>query len=35
MYPDLNRGLGLTQKDLSKYDTPKVAFNGIVVTLAG
>ena len=35
MYPDLYRGLGLTQKNLSKYDTPIVAFDGIVVTLVG
>ena len=35
MYPDLYWGLGLTQKDLSKYDTSIVTFDGIVVTLAG
>lgn len=35
MYPDLYWGLGLTQKDLSKYDTFIVTFDGIVVTLAG
>ena len=34
MYPDLYWGLGLTQKDLSKYDTFIVTFDGIVVTLA-
>lgn len=28
MYPDLYRGLGLTQPDLAKYDTPLVAFDG-------
>ena len=34
MYLDLYRGLEQTQKDLSKYDTPLITFNGIVVTLA-
>ena len=32
MYPDLYEGLGLTPKDLTRYDTPLVAFNGTMVT---
>ena len=35
MYPDLYSGLRLTQKDLSKYDTPLFAFDGTVVTPVG
>ena len=31
MYPDLFKGLGLEKKDLSKYDTPLVKFDGRVV----
>ena len=31
MYPDLFRGLGLKNEDLSKYDTPLVGFNGQMV----
>jgi len=32
MYPDLYKGLGLKSKDLSKYDTPLLGFDGKVVT---
>ena len=35
IYPNLYQGLGLTQKDLSKYDTSLVAFDGTVVTSLG
>ena len=35
MYPNLYRGLGLTQKDLSRYDTPLIFFDGTVVTSIG
>ena len=35
MYPDLFRGLGLKNEDLSKYDTPLVGFNGQMVILEG
>lgn len=35
MYPNLYEGLDLTPKDLTRYDTPLVAFNGTMVTLAG
>ena len=35
MYPNLYEGLGLTPKDLTRYDTPLVAFDGTMVTLAG
>ena len=31
MYPDLFRGFGLKNEDLSKYDTPIVGFNGQMV----
>ena len=34
MYPDLYRGLGLKDEDLSKYDTLLVGFYEKVVTLA-
>lgn len=34
MYPYLYEGLGLTPKDLTWYDTPLVAFDGTMVTLA-
>ena len=34
IYPNLYKGLGLTPKDLTRYDTPLVAFDGTVVTLA-
>ncbi|XP_075663037.1 uncharacterized protein LOC142632540 [Castanea sativa] len=33
MYPDLYRGLGLKEEDLSKYDTPLMGFDGHIVTL--
>ncbi|XP_075665838.1 uncharacterized protein LOC142635582 [Castanea sativa] len=32
MYPDLYRGLGLKNGDLSKYDTPLMGFDGHMVT---
>jgi len=35
MYPDLFRGLGLKNEDLSKYDTPLVGFDGQMVVLEG
>ncbi|XP_075659163.1 uncharacterized protein LOC142629054 [Castanea sativa] len=35
MYPDLFRGLGLKNEDLSKYDTPLVGFDGRMVVLKG
>ena len=35
MYPDLFRGLGLKNEDLSKYDTPLVGFDGRMVILEG
>ena len=35
MYPDLFKGLGLTSKDLTKYDTPLIGFNGKMVILKG
>ncbi|XP_075639106.1 uncharacterized protein LOC142610972 [Castanea sativa] len=35
MYPDLYDGLGLTPKDLMKYDSPLVAFDGSIVVPAG
>ena len=31
IYPDLYKGLGLKPKDLTKYDTPLVGFDGKVV----
>lgn len=31
MYPDLYEGLGLTLEDLTKYDSPLVAFNGTII----
>ena len=31
MYPDLFRGLGLKNEDLSKYDLPLVGFDGRMV----
>lgn len=31
MYPNLYRGLRLIPKDLIRYDTPIVAFNGTIV----
>ena len=35
MYPDLLRGLGLKNEDLSKYDTPLVGFDGWMVIPEG
>ena len=35
MYLDLFRGLGLKNEDLSKYDTPLVGFDGLMVVLEG
>ena len=35
MYPDLYEGLGLTPEDLTKYDSPLVAFDGSIFMLAG
>lgn len=35
MYPDLCKGLTLKLKDLSRYDTPLVRFNGKTITLRG
>ena len=35
LYPDLYRGLGLTQANLSKYDTPFMAFDGSMVIPMG
>ncbi|XP_075640503.1 uncharacterized protein LOC142612274 [Castanea sativa] len=35
IYLDLFRGLGLKKKDLSKYDTPLVGFDGWMVILEG
>ena len=35
MYPDLFKGLGLTSKDLTKYDTPLIGFNRKMVILKG
>ncbi|XP_075655076.1 uncharacterized protein LOC142625277 [Castanea sativa] len=35
MYPDLFKGLGLKAKDLSKYDTSLVGFDGRIVILEG
>ena len=35
MYPDLFKGIGLKNEDLSKYDTPLVGFDGRMVILEG
>ena len=35
MYLDLYRGLGLTPKDLTRYNTPFVTFDGTIVTPTG
>ena len=35
MYPDLFKGLGLKNEDLSKYDTPLVGFYGRMVVSEG
>ena len=31
MYPDLFKGLGLKNQDLTKYDSPLVSFDGRIV----
>ena len=35
MYPNLYKGLRLKPKDLSKYDTPLVRFDGKIVVPEG
>ena len=35
MYPDLVKRLGLKNKDLSRYDTPLMGFDGCMVILVG
>ncbi|XP_030941683.1 uncharacterized protein LOC115966623 [Quercus lobata] len=35
MYPDLYEGLGLTPEDLTKYNSPLVAFNRSIILPAG
>ena len=35
MYPDLFKGLGLKNKDLSNYDTPLMGFNSHMVIPKG
>lgn len=35
LYPDLYKGLGLNPKDLSKFDTPLVGFDGKIVVPEG
>ena len=35
MCPDLFKGLGLKNEDLSKYDTPLMGFDGLMVILEG
>ena len=35
MYPDLFRGLGLKNEDLSKYDMPLMGLDGRMVVLEG
>ena len=35
MYPDLYKGLGLTPEDLTRYDSPLVAFDGSIVMPTG
>ena len=35
MYPDLYKGLGFKDEDLTKYDTPLVGFNRKIVMPAG
>ena len=35
MYPDLLKGLGLKDQDLTKYDSPLVSFGGSVVIPQG
>ena len=35
IYPDLFKGLGLKNEDLSRYDTPLMGFDGRIVILEG
>ena len=35
MYPDLYEGLGLTPENLTRYDSPLMAFDRSIVMLAG
>ena len=35
MYPDLYKGLGLTPEDLTRYDSPLVAFDRSIVMPTG
>jgi len=35
MYPDLFKGLGLKNEDLTKYNTPLIGFDGRMVILEG
>ena len=35
MYPDLFKGLGLKNEDLTKYDTPLIGFDGRMVIPEG
>ena len=35
MYPNLYKGLGLTPEDLTRYDSPLVAFDGSIVMPTG
>ena len=35
MYPDLYKGLGFKDEDLTKYDTPLVGFDWKIVMPAG
>ena len=35
MYPNLNKGLGLTPEDLAPYVSPLVAFDGTVIMPIG
>ena len=35
MYPDLYKGLGLTPENLTRYDSPLMAFDKSIVMLAG
>ena len=35
MYPELFKGLGLKNEDLTKYDTPLIGFDGCMVIPKG
>lgn len=35
MYPNMYKGLGLKDEDLTKYDTPLVGFDGKMVISVG